>query len=205
VKLRYPATARNRDPILAVLREILPATGRVLEVASGSGEHVAYFARAFPELTFQPSDPSAEARASIDAWQQAEDLDNVASAIELDVTATWPIDEVDAILCINMVHISPWEATLGLLSGASERLCAGAPLFLYGPYIVDAETAPSNRDFDASLRSRNPAWGVRELRDIEREADARGLALERTVGMPANNLSVILRRRPFGVGPLGAS
>lgn len=196
MRLRYPAVARNREAILEVIRPRLPATGLVLEVASGSGEHAVSFGAALPELRWQPSDPDATARASIAAWVEHEGLPNVAAPVELDVMQwPWPVTEAAAMLCVNMVHISPWEATRALLRGAAQVLPAGAPLLLYGPYVVDGETAPSNRAFDASLRARDPRWGVRELRDVEREADEHGLGLEEAIAMPANNLTVVLRRR----------
>lgn len=190
-----PATARNREPILAVLRDVLPERGLVLEVASGTGEHAAAFAAALPALDWQPSDPDAEARASIDAW--CADTSNVRPALALDAAAAdWPIDRADAILCINMVHISPWTATEGLMAGAERLLAPGAPLYLYGPYRrAGVPTAPSNEAFDADLKARNPAWGLRDLADVTALASARGLLLDRVVDMPANNLSVVFRRR----------
>jgi len=195
MRLRYPATARNREAILAVLREHLPAEGLVLEVASGSGEHAVSFAAALPRLRFQPSDPELAARESIAAWIEHEGSPNVAPPLDLDAAAwPWPVARADAVLCINMIHISPWEATQGLLRGAGRLLPPGGPLVLYGPYVIDGHTAPSNRDFDASLKSRDPRWGVRELRDVEHEAAAHGLRRVETVEMPANNVTVVLRR-----------
>lgn len=189
-----PATLRNRDPILAVLREALPGSGLVLEVASGTGEHVRHFAEALPALSFQPSDPDAAARASIAAWCAG--LPNVLPPLALDAAATdWPIARAEALLCINMVHISPWAATLGLFAGAARLLPEGAPLYLYGPYRrADVPTAPSNEAFDESLKARNPAWGLRRLEDVHAVADAAGFAFDRLVEMPANNLSVLFRR-----------
>ena len=192
-----PATARNREPILAVLRRVLPPRGLVLEVASGTGQHVAHFAATLgPGLLFQPSDPSAEARASIDAWIAASGVVNVAPALELDASApVWPVTSADAILCINMVHISPWSATVGLLAGAGRILPAGGPLVLYGPYRRNgAHTADSNAAFDRSLRAENPAWGVRDLEAVVALAREEGFAAPEIVEMPANNLGVILRR-----------
>lgn len=190
-----PATARNRDPILGVLRDILPATGLVLEVASGTGEHVAHFAAALPALTWQPGDPDDEGRASIDAW--CADLPNVRPAIALDAAAAgWPIERADAMLCINMIHISPWAATLGLMAGAGRLLPAGAPLYLYGPYRrAGVPTAPSNDAFDLDLKARNPEWGLRTLEDVVAVAAEAGLAFDRLVEMPANNLSLVFRKR----------
>lgn len=189
-----PATARNRAPILAVLREILPAQGLVLEVASGTGEHAAAFAAALPALAWQPSDPDDAARASIDSWCAG--LPNVRPAVRLDAAAPdWPVARADAILCINMVHISPWAATDGLIAGAARLLAPGAPLYLYGPYRrAGVPTAASNEAFDADLKARDPAWGLRALEDVAGLAAGRGLALERAVEMPANNLSLVFRR-----------
>lgn len=195
MRLQYPATARNRVPLLAAIRSRLPSKGVVLEVASGSGEHVVSFAQALPSLRWQPSDPEPEARASVAAWVEHEGLTNVEPPIDLDASlGTWPITHADAILCVNMIHISPWEATVGLLAGAGRLLPPGAPLLLYGPYLVDGHTAPSNLQFDASLRGRDSRWGVRELRDVEREAGIHGLRLVGTVEMPANNLTVEFQR-----------
>jgi hypothetical protein len=188
-----PATARNRDPILAVLREVLPASGLVLEVASGTGEHVRHFAEALPDLEWQPSDPDPDARGSIAAW--CEDLPNVRPPLALDATGRWPVDRVNAILCINMVHISPWSATEGLFSEAARLLPSGAPMYLYGPYRrADVPTAPSNEAFDESLKARNAAWGLRQLDDVTALAGRNGMAFERLVEMPANNLSLVFRR-----------
>jgi len=196
IRRSSPAALRNRGPILEVLQTVLPPTGMVLELASGSGEHVVHFAAAIPNLTWQPSDPSAEALASIGAWIAAERLENVLPPLNLDVTAeSWPIERADAVIAINMVHISHWAATLGLLRHAGALLPAGSPLFLYGPYQRENEAlAPSNAAFDADLRARNPAWGLRCLEDVTREAEAVGLKLDRVVAMPANNLSVIFVR-----------
>ncbi len=196
MRLLYPSTARNREPLLAALRPHLPPAGVVLEVASGSGEHAVFLGAALPELRWQPSDPDPSCRASIAAWVEHEGPTNVAAPLELDATAwPWPLAHADAVLCVNMIHIAPWEATQGLLRGAAAVLPAGGPLLLYGPFVVDGHTAPSNRAFDDSLRARDPRWGVRELRDVEREAKAHGLELATQVAMPANNLTVVLRRR----------
>jgi SAM-dependent methyltransferase len=191
-----PATQRNREPILAVLREVLPDTGLVLEVASGSGEHAAHFAGAFPELVFQPSDPDPAALASIDAWASESGLPNLKPAIRLDATARdWPLSRADAILCINMIHISPWAAAEGLIRHAAELLPAGAPLYLYGPYRQSGvPLAPSNAVFDDSLRRRNPKWGLRELDAVATLATAAGFDGPQVTPMPANNLSVVFRR-----------
>ncbi|MDR3468204.1 MAG: DUF938 domain-containing protein [Xanthobacteraceae bacterium] len=192
-----PAALRNRDPILAVLREVLPAHGLVLEIASGTGEHVVHFARHLPGLAFQPSDPDAGARESIQAWITESGLGNVRAPIALDAAAPpWPVTAADAMVCINMIHISPWRSTEGLFAGAAAVLPAGAPLVLYGPYRRhDVPTAPSNEEFDASLRARDPAWGLRQLDDVAALAEQSGFALDRVVEMPANNLTVVFRER----------
>ena len=191
-----PATARNRGPILDVLRLILPLSGPVLEVASGTGEHVVHFARAFPMLTWQPSDPSREARRSIDAWIAAGGLVNVRSPLDLDAACdSWPIAHAVAMVCINMIHISPWASTEGLMRGAGRLLDAGAPLYLYGPFRQPAKPiAPSNAVFDEDLRNREPRWGLRDLDEVAASAGDHGFVLDRVVEMPANNLSVIFRK-----------
>jgi hypothetical protein len=180
-----------------VLRGILPDKGLVLEVASGSGEHVLAFARAFPHLLWQPTDADPVGLRSIDAWRTAEGRPNLLAPVHLDASSPeWPIEEAQAILCINMVHISPWEATEGLMAGAGRLLRAGCPLYLYGAYRQQGvETAPSNEAFDRSLRARNPLWGLRNIEDMIAEAGRQGLDLEAIVPMPANNLSVVFRRR----------
>ncbi|RVT95517.1 DUF938 domain-containing protein [Rhodovarius crocodyli] len=187
-----PAAARNRDPITEVLRGILPAQGTVLEIASGSGEHAVHFARAFPGLTFQPSDPEAGARASIDAW--AEDVPNVLPALELDVLGPWPALRAQAVLCINMIHIAPWEATPALMAGAAAVLEPGGLLYLYGPYRVGGEMVESNHKFEAWLQARDPRFGVRALEDVAAEAARVGFGPPGVTEMPANNLSVVFRR-----------
>ena len=195
-KRHAPATLRNRDAIAAVLAEWLPATGTVLEVASGSGEHIVHFAATFPALEWQPSDPDPAGLVSIAAWCADAGLANIAPPLALDASgAEWPIAHADAILCINMVHISPWAATLGLFSGAARLLAPGAPLVLYGPYIEpDVPTADSNIAFDASLRARDPAWGLRQIDDVKASATAAGLAFAERRTMPANNLMLLFRR-----------
>lgn len=192
-----PATARNRDPILSILRDTLPPRGLILEVASGTGEHVAHFAASLPDLVWQPSDPDAGARASIAAWAEASGCANIRAPLALDAAArAWPIAHADAALCINMVHISPWAATLGLLDGAARILPPGAPLILYGPYLrAEVATAASNLAFDADLKARNPTWGLRDLATVTAEADARGFDREAVIEMPANNLTIVFRRR----------
>jgi len=175
---------------------VLPARGLVLEVASGTGEHALHFARAFPDLRWQPSDPEPAALGSIEAWRAESDLPNLLPPIRLDARPEdWPVAAADAMLCINMIHISPWSATVGLMRGAGRLLEPGAPLYLYGPYRrAGIETAPSNAAFDESLKARDPAWGLRKLEDVIAEAETKGFALDRIVEMPANNLSVVLRK-----------
>lgn len=196
-RLSSPSALRNRGPISDVLRTVLPESGTVLEIASGSGEHITHFAARFPALSWQPSDPSPEARASILEWSEAEAVANVLPPLDLDAAGeTWPIENADAMIAINMVHISPWQATLGLLKGAGRLLPAGGALFLYGPYRCQGQPfAPSNEAFDASLRARNPAWGIRLLEDVADAAEQSGLIMTATVEMPANNLSVVFRRK----------
>jgi SAM-dependent methyltransferase len=196
-----PHVARNVEPIAEVLRGVLPEGGLVLEIASGTGEHALYLAHAFPGVTWQPSDPDPVALASIAAWREAAEAPNLQAPnlqapVQLDAAAEhWPIAAADAILCINMVHISPWSATEGLMRGGGQLLPSGAPLILYGPYRrAGIPTAPSNEAFDASLQARNPQWGLRNLEAVQAEADRNGLSFERLVEMPANNLTLVFRR-----------
>ena len=192
-----PATERNREPLLAVLREELASARSVLEVASGTGQHAVFFARALPHLTWQPTDADPDALRSIEAWRREEALPNVLPAQRLDVLQQpWPLPgPYDALVCINMVHISPWEATQALMQGAARVLAPGGKLVLYGPYLVEGRpTAPSNLAFDASLRERDPRWGVRALEAVLAEGAAHGLVREQVVDMPSNNLTVVLRR-----------
>ena len=200
-RLDYPATRRNRAAILEVLREVLPATGVVLEVASGSGQHVAHFAEALPDLRWQPTDLDDQVFASIAAWSAK--LPNVAAPQRLDtIGGDWPLQQVDAVYCANMIHIAPWEACLGLLQGVGARLAAGGPLCLYGPFKRGGvHTAPSNASFDRSLQARDPSWGVRDLDIVTQAANRHGLALDRIFEMPANNLTVIFRAASTGPGP----
>lgn len=197
MKVTSPSTARNREPIAAVLREVLPVQGTVLEVASGAGEHAVYFAGLFPQLVWQPSDFLPEALSSIEAYVADAGLANLREPVTLDAAgASWPVDAADAMVCINMVHISPWAACLGLMRGAGRLLPFGGPLVLYGPYRrTGQKTAPSNAQFDKSLKDRNPEWGLRALEDVAAAASDEGLALERVVEMPANNLSLVFRKR----------
>ncbi len=191
------ATSRNRAPITELLRTALPENGLVLEIASGTGEHALHFAGAFPHLLWQPSDPEPAALRSIEAWRAEAGLLNLLPPVALDVrAATWPVERADAVLAINMIHISPWAATVGLLRGAGRLLGPGAPLYLYGPYRqAGVPTAPSNEAFDESLRARNPEWGLRELEAVAADAATRGFALDSVTPMPANNLSVVLRKQ----------
>jgi SAM-dependent methyltransferase len=191
---------RNKGPILAVLERVLPGTGVVLEIGSGTGQQVAHFAAALPKLIWQPSDPDAEFRASVVQWIALERLDNVRAPVELDVSkGPWLVSRADAIVCINMIHVAPWPATQALLGGASEVLPDGGVLFLYGPYRrYGGHTASSNAAFDAQLRAQNPEWGVRDLEAVVELAGAAGLALDEVVDMPANNSSVVFRKRAPG-------
>ena len=194
MKHHAPATERNREPIREVLARELPATGTVLEIASGTGEHAVHFARAFPGVTWQPTNPDPGSRESIAAWRAEAALPNLAEPLALDVTAPWPLDHADAIVCINMLHISPWEAALALFAGAGRLLSPGALLCTYGPYRFDGVAAPSNEDFDRSLRARDPRWGIRDLRDLTTAAGEHGLILRGAVAMPANNHTLLFRR-----------
>jgi SAM-dependent methyltransferase len=203
-QLHSAAAVRNRDPILAVLRRVLPGEGLVLEIASGTGEHAAYFGEAFPQLAWQPSDPDPRARASVAAWCAG--VPTVRPPLALDATdERWPVEPA-AIVCVNMIHIAPWSACEGLLRGAGRALPPGGVLYLYGPYRIDGRhTAPSNATFDAGLRAQDPAWGVRDLETVVTLAASHGLDLRETVSMPANNLSVILERRQGGSRDLHVS
>ena len=192
---RYaPATERNREAIGEVLLGILPPAGLVLEVASGTGEHAVHFARRFPALNWQPSDPDPAGLVSIEAWRQEAALPNLLSPIALDAAGNWPIKAADAVICINMVHISPWAAALGLFASAAKILPNGAPVYFYGPYRRNGViTASSNEEFDASLKLRNSEWGLRNVEDMTAAAEAAGLTFDSIVEMPANNLSLIYR------------
>lgn len=192
-----PSTARNRDPILAAIRPYLPLSGLVLEIAAGAGAHAVYFASALPDLSWRPTDPDEAALTSIAAWREAAGLPNLLAPLALDAAApeTWPVKRADAVININMIHISPWIASVGLMTGTARVLPRGGVLILYGPFLEDdAPTAPSNLAFDESLKSRNPAWGIRRLEDVKALAAQHGLALEARIAMPANNLSLVLRR-----------
>ena len=195
-KRSAPAAQRNRQPILDALSPRLPAAGLVLEIASGTGEHAVHFARASPHLEWQPTDLDPGARESIAAWRDETGLANLRAPLPLDVTQwPWPIERADAIFCANMIHISPWQASEGLFSGAGKLLASGAALFTYGPYrFAGVYTAPSNQAFDESLRQRDASWGVRDLEELKPLAQRHGLALEEVVEMPANNHLLVFRR-----------
>ena len=197
MKRHAPATERNREPIAAVLGEELPPSGMVLEVASGSGEHAVHFAGAFPHLLWQPTDADPEAIASIEAWRAQAGLLNLRKALTLDAAAgEWPIECADAVVCINMAHISPPAATRGLFAGADRLLRRGAPLVLYGPFLeAEVGTAPSNLAFDADLRARDASWGLRDVAWLDGIAEANGFARTRRVAMPANNLTLVYRKK----------
>jgi SAM-dependent methyltransferase len=201
-KLVSAPAERNKAPILDVLKRVLPANGLVLEIASGTGQHVTYFAQALPGLVWQPSDPDPEARRSINAWIGDAGLPNIRPPIDLDVRVSpWPISACDAIVCINMVHISPWPATQALFEGAARALAENGTICLYGPYRIRGEhTAPSNATFDKMLRAQNREWGVRDLERVVETARAHGFELVETASMPANNLNVVLRRMSHGHG-----
>lgn len=212
---RYaPATERNREPIVALLQRVLPPSGTVLEISSGTGEHAVYFAPHLAPCQWLPSDLSLEARHSIAAWREVAPADNLHPPLELDAAAPlWPVElpqsadlspgldlqryPITAVVNINMIHISPWSACLGLMAGVGRILPPGGVLYLYGPYKQGGQhTAPSNAAFDASLQAQNPQWGVRDLETVVAAAEAEGLILVETVAMPANNLSVVFRASP---------
>lgn len=192
-----PSTARTREPIFSVLAPRLPDRGLVLEIAAGAGEHALFNAAGLPHLQWRPTDPDPDALASIAAWRAHSGTPNLLAPLPLDAARpeTWPLDQADAVVCINMIHISPWSAAQGLMAGAGRVLPTGGPLFLYGPYLeAGVEPAPSNLAFDAGLKQRNPAWGLRHLHEITALAAGHGLALSERLDMPANNLSLIFRK-----------
>ncbi len=195
-RLTAPAAERNKAAILEVLKRFLPETGLVLEIASGTGQHVMHFAAALPALTWQPTDLNQEHLTSIAAWTRHGGLQNVRPPFELDVGADpWPVEQAEAVLCCNMIHIAPWVATAQLLEGAARVLVPGGILLLYGPYRrFGAHTAPSNEAFDLDLRARDPEWGLRDMEEVVALAGSSGLSLAEVVPMPANNFSVIFRR-----------
>ncbi len=191
-----PAAERNQQPILDVLRRVLPPAGLVLEVASGTGQHAIFFTEHLPALRWQPTDASSEALQSIGAWVDETSRENLLPPLELDVLSPeWPVTKADALVCINMIHISPWETTEALFRGASELLAGGSALITYGPYLLHGEhTAPSNAAFDESLRSRNARWGVRDIDELSELAGRTDFTLEERVGMPANNMILVWTR-----------
>ena len=197
MKQHFPATARNREPILALLKEELPRDGSVFEVASGSGEHAAYFVPRLPGIRWQPSDADPALVESVAAWRGEAAAAGLLAPVRFDVARDdWPVAAADAVVAINLIHIAPWPVTEALFAGARDVLGENGLVFLYGPYRRDGRhTAPSNAEFDAGLRSRDPDWGVRDLGEVEAVADAHGFRLSRVAAMPANNLSVMFRRR----------
>ncbi len=197
VRRSSPAALRNREPIAGVLRDWLPTSGLVLEIASGTGEHAAFFAERFPELCWLPSDRDAGALESITAWRAEAGLPNLRAPAVLDAScADWSVDKADAVLSINMAHISPWQASLGLIAGAARLLPAGASLILYGPWRMDGiDTAPSNLAFDADLKQRNPEWGIRRVEAFAAAAGSKGFDFAEWRSMPANNLMLLFRLR----------
>jgi SAM-dependent methyltransferase len=194
--LTSAAAERNKDPILSVLESVLPAKGSVLEIASGSGQHVCYFAASLPGIEWQPTDPDAASLGAIAMRVRESGLANVLPPVALDVQEPrWPVGErFDAILCINMIHISPWSATHGLFRGAARLLGPRGLLVTYGPYLENGQAVPSNLEFDASLKRRNPEWGLRELEEVSRVASSHGLHREKIVRMPANNLTLVFAK-----------
>lgn len=195
-RLHAPATQRNRQPILEVLMRLLPAEGTVLELASGTGEHAVWFAHQLRPLVWQPSDADPEMRASIAAHARTQGVATIRDPLAIDVSAShWPVERADAAVCINLIHIAPWTVAEGLFAGAARVLPAGAPLLLYGPFKRGGvHTAESNARFDRSLRAQNPAWGVRDLDEVDALAQASGFAPLEVVEMPANNLTVAYER-----------
>jgi SAM-dependent methyltransferase len=196
-KWSSPSAERNKGPILEVLARVLPKRGVVLEIASGTGQHVAHFAKVLPDLRWQPSDADAEFRSSVALRVAEEGLANVSVPIDLDVTRLpWPLEAADAIVCINMIHVAPWPATRALFEGAGALLAPGRALFLYGPYRrYGGHTAPSNEKFDADLRAQNPAWGLRDMEAVSEVAASSGFTPPEIVEMPSNNFSLIFRRK----------
>lgn len=196
--LTSPAAERNKEPILTVLETVLPATGHVLEIASGSGQHVCYFAAELPGIRWQPTEPDDASREAIVTRVRESGLGNIEEPVALDVhEPRWPVGtDLDAVVCINMIHISPWSSTAALCAGAARHLRAGSLLVTYGPYLENGSAVQSNLDFDASLRRRNAAWGLRDLDDVTRVATEHGLARRQVQRMPANNLAVVFAKTP---------
>ena len=195
-KWSTPSAERNKEPILGVLARVLPRRGQVLEIASGTGQHVVHFAKALPGLTWQPSDPDPELRESIVLRLREEQRPNVNLPIDLDVARLpWPLQTADAVVAINMIHVAPWSATPALFEGARALLSAGQVLFLYGPYRrLGHHTSESNARFDLDLRAQDPEWGLRDLEAVSDVAAGAGFVLAETVGMPANNFSLVFER-----------
>jgi Protein of unknown function (DUF938) len=193
----WPAAERNKQPILEVLTRVLPKSGLVLEIASATGQHLAHFAAELPALQWQPSDCTDEHLANLEARRAHVNLENLLPALRLDVTVRpWPIAHADAIYNANMIHISEWATTLSLFAGAASLLAPGSPLITYGPYAIDGQhTSESNAEFDVSLKSRNPGWGVRDLSDVSRVANDAGFELRERIPMPANNFTLLWIRR----------
>jgi SAM-dependent methyltransferase len=195
--LTSPSVARNRNPILEILRRVLPRTGTVLEIASGTGEHAVHFATALSHLTWQPTDQDEQALNSIAAHRAASGLPNLLVPLRLDAAAPdWPVERANAVMAINMIHISPWRATQGLMDGAGRILPPGGVLYVYGAYRENGvHTAPSNEAFDQDLRSRNSEWGIRDLEEVVNLAGNHRLELVERIPMPANNLSLLFQRQ----------
>ena len=196
-RLVVASADRNRGPILKVLERVLPKAGLVLEVASGTGQHVIHFAQALKGLNWQPTDMDAACRRSISAWLATAELANVRRPLDLDVRALpWRVPTLDAIVCLNLIHIAPWSVATALFAGAGLALRETGLLYLYGPYSVHGKhTAPSNAAFDSVLRAENPEWGLRDLKEVESLAKDQGFDLAETIEMPANNFSVLFRKR----------
>ncbi len=195
MKLFSPAAERNQAVISEQIASILPSEGTVVEIASGSGQHVCYFAQRFPYLTFQPTDLTKQAIASIDSYQEELDLPNLLPALQLDVVKFWALEKAEALICSNMIHISPWSCTEALFRGAARILGSGAPLIVYGPFMIDgAPTTESNLQFHLSLQSRDPEWGIRDLAKVRKVAEAAGFSLRERLSMPANNFLLHFRK-----------
>lgn len=201
-KKHAPATNRNREPILNVLKDCLPPEGTILEVASGTGQHAIYFIKQLPNPYWQPTDPDEMSRKSISAWWWEVQLNDILPPMDLNAQdSVWPVEQeelpqpISSVVCINMIHISPWESAIGLMKGAARILPKDGILYLYGPYKIDGQhTAPSNELFDVSLRDQNAEWGIRDLTDVKKIALENGLSFVKSVDMPANNLSVIFKK-----------
>ncbi len=194
--LDFPATYRNRGPLLEVLRDRLPESGTVLEVGSGSGQHIAFFAAQLPHLTFQPSDVQSDHVASIQAWVKEAGVTNVETALLLDACQPgWPLESVEAVLCVNVIHIAPWEVCQSLMRESGRLLAPGAPLILYGAMQLEGRhVSQSNVEFDRGLRAQDPRWGVRDLEQVDEAASCHGLQRDELIKMPANNFVVVYRR-----------